>query len=431
MTGPEKILSQKPNLRKIVKVSLTIFGLALLTVFIGLIIFELTEGRNIPTKVEISPNSNVYQVPTSSESAVSNRSFKLRPPLDIKVNKIAFIRDNQVWLVNPDGSGQEQITKEKRFWEIVSWSLDGSKLALNGVVDKFVGVERLPDGCDSYYSCAGRDLFYYNLAEKKVKRLTTVPEGGSFETLSWAPDSNRYIYVLENNEIVIGDIKTGKQNVVTLNFGGLGSYSISHEWAPNGEKILFDTNNDVNNSRTYLIFNSNGEHLESLNTTSISLPSLLIQNIHWGKDDTQLVLTASKWYPPPGGNYESDSKIFNVLLLNNKVKSLRQIVQQKGVNLGFSSVIVSPNRNYIGVLGTLNGEDFGSNQQISIFDINGKLIQEGITKEVGPNLRGFSWSPKEDMLAVSNTLGEVFSLSIKGKATKILDKAEDPHWSPI
>lgn len=374
--------------------------------------------------------SNKTNKKTATESSVFTKVFKLRPPLDIKVNKIAFMRDDQVWLTNPDGSGQEQITKEKRFWQIVGWSPDGSKLALSGVVDKFVGVERLPDGCDGYYSCAGRDLFYYNLAEKVVKRLTTAAEGSSFDTLSWAPDSNRYVYVFGYNEIVIGNTQTEKQNTVSLKFGDLMYLPIY--WAPNGEKILFDMNNDVNNSRTYLILNSKGESLEKIDSSSsTSLTGFRLQELRWGRDDTQLITSVSKWYPPPSGNYDSDDRIYNMLLLHNKLKSVKQIAQQKGVNRGFRRILVSPNKNYFGALGTLNSEDYGSNLKLSIFDINGNIIQENITKEVGTNLRSFSWSPREDMVAVEITLGEVFTVSFNGKANKILDKATDPQWSPL
>lgn len=373
------------------------------------------------------------QITTTTNLTEPSKFFKPRPPLTIKVNKIAFLRDDQVWLTNPDGSGQEQITKEKRFWQIVGWSPDGSKLVLSGVVDKFVGVERLPDGCDSYYSCAGNDLFYYNLAEKAVKRLTTVPEGSSIYTQSWAPDSERYVYVLNNNNennnaFVIGNTQTGKQNTTTFKAGHLRS---EVSWAPNGEKILFLTNYGSDGNNIYVILNSKGELLEKVDASSTTLVDFRLNSVEWGRDDTQLISSVSKWYPPPSGNYESDGRIYNMLLLNNKLKSIKQIARQKGVNLGFSGVKVSPNKNYIGAISSLNSKDYGSNVQLSIFDINGNLIKESITKEVGTSLRSFTWSPQEDKVAVSTTLGEVFTVTFNEKANKILDKATDPQWSPL
>lgn len=411
------------HLKKNLRVYLLIAGLIILGL-LAVFLPQLNKGKAPAT-------DNSKKISTVS-SHLRTSDIQLRPPLEIKVNKIAFLRDNQVWLSNPDGSNQEQVTQEKRLWKIISWSPDGSKLALRGRMDKYIG-----ESWYSYQEEIPYDLFYYDLNKKEVKRVTKDASDDysvqfiSNYCLSWFPDSSKYSYL--NNEGLVTESISGERKVI------IDRYEYCPTWSPSGQKLLYPfnrTDTDGLHASGFLVENEEGKTLIRIDDTKLGLDKYEIVNVFWGRDDNEAIFIIGElwgttheperfrhWYPKEGG----DKKILLVDI--TKPKDYRIVLDKKDLPTDFVNFQLSPNKNYIAFVTK------DKNYTISVYGLNGILIKSKLGIENVDMGSGFTWSPKEDefafsMFSTASSTSEIWKLSTNGEKTKILDNASAPVWSP-
>ena len=152
--------------------------------------------------------------------------------------KIAFRhRDNpddgfstEIYVMNPDGSGQTRLTNNSANDEDPSWSPDGKKIAFTSY---FRNVDIGNDG-----------IYVMNAADGSgVTRLTA---GG--EDPSWSPDGKKIAFTSfrdakggSNNAIYVMNAADGS-GVTRLT--GTDAYYSSPSWSPDGKKIAFSSNRD-------------------------------------------------------------------------------------------------------------------------------------------------------------------------------------------
>jgi TolB protein len=190
----------------------------------------------------------------------------------------------QLFIMNPDGSGQTQITHDAANHDTPSWSPDGHKIAY--VSDKTghaviymmnpdgTGEERLTDNQHEYIHpnwspngakviyCSDDDLqppkknasdiFSLDIGTREVKPLIT---GGTNTYPSWSPDGRKIVF-----RRMIGDMNS---EVFVANSDGSDAHNLtSHPafdgwpaWSPDGTKIVFSSNRNAN----YQIFTMNAD----------------------------------------------------------------------------------------------------------------------------------------------------------------------------
>jgi Tol biopolymer transport system component len=166
--------------------------------------------------------------------------------------KIAFERDAEIWVMNPDGSRQIDLNTAG---DNPDWSADGTKIA---------------------FDRNGNAILIMNADGSGQRDIDCC--GGIFHP-SWSPDGTKIAYIIEEDicdqEIyVINADGSGKRRLTNLppNCGG----PFAPDWSPDGTKIAFS-------SGGIMVMNADGSGLREL-TNNGGAPS-------WSPDGTKIAFT--------------------------------------------------------------------------------------------------------------------------------------------
>ena len=116
---------------------------------------------------------------TSLPATPTNPAVPALPVLG-GADKIAFVANNEIWAMNVDGSGLEQLTVDGGVKNDLQW---------------------LPDG-ENIVFISGLTIKYYNIKEGVVNTLTTFPSASSLNAFRVSHDGKQVIIAL-NNEIFV------------------------------------------------------------------------------------------------------------------------------------------------------------------------------------------------------------------------------------
>jgi len=116
-------------------------------------------------------------------------------------NKIAFLRDDELWFINPDGTGEEKVLTQALYIKYFKWSPDGSRIA-------YWASPTIDGNCTSLWII---DL----VAHTEIRVLNTANTGVFGKDMSWNPDGNMIAFITTGSPEEQG---YAKEQVLLLKF---------------------------------------------------------------------------------------------------------------------------------------------------------------------------------------------------------------------
>lgn len=222
--------------------------------------------------------------------------------------------NDDIYVINPDGTGLSQLTNDPAPDQLPAWSPDGKHIAFasdrDGNPEIYVmsangsNVRRLtktgsareynpiwsPDGkriaCVAEHDLGTVDIVIMNADGSNEKVLATDVKGEIFTFfLSWSPDGKQIAFVAGdtkqngNSDIYVVNVSDSSTKRLTSADGD----DISPAWSPNGKQIAFSSNR--NGPPTLFVMDADGGNQKAIGGDRVGIqPS-------WSPDGQQLIYT--------------------------------------------------------------------------------------------------------------------------------------------
>jgi len=161
---------------------------------------------------------------------------------------------NDIFTMNPDGSGIVNLTHSEDFSESAAWSPDGSQIAFGS--DRRNGAKR-------------DDIYVMDADGTNVRRVSTLPEKAEYDYApQFSPDGKRLVFTRYITDDI--PIEAALFTVRVADGGGLkqltpwGDGAGDAHWSPDGTKIVFEASPDASSHGDIFTIDSDGQHLTNL-----------------------------------------------------------------------------------------------------------------------------------------------------------------------
>ena len=160
---------------------------------------------------------------------------------------------NDIFTMNPDGSGLKNLTGSKDFSADAGWSPDGSLIAFDS---------------DRGDYPAKQGIYVMNKEGSDVQRVTSLPPGAVNDVAPrFSPDSRQVVFTRFG-----GNEDFGNSALFTVNIRGRQSRQVTTfaigagdaNWSPDGERIVFEAFPGPTSRGDIYTINANGRHLRNL-----------------------------------------------------------------------------------------------------------------------------------------------------------------------
>jgi len=217
---------------------------------------------------------------TNQQNITNSPASETRPAFSHDGKKIAFVKDfNAIYLMNPDGSGKTLVFDGavSGFTSITSfpdWSPDDAKIVFNAI----------PKGSQD-----GGDIYVVSADGTGLTRLTTDPANDT--TPAWSPDGTKIAFASIRNpvpsevnyEIYVMNADGSNQTRITNNT----KFDLSPAWSPDGTRIAFTSRRD-DDFEVY-VMNADGS-----NQTRLTNSPEQDSDAKWSPDGTKMIFLSSR-----------------------------------------------------------------------------------------------------------------------------------------
>jgi Tol biopolymer transport system component len=158
---------------------------------------------------------------------------------------------NDIFTMNPDGSGIVKLTHSEDFSGDPGWSPDGSKIAFGS--DRRHGAERA-------------EMYVMGADGSNVRRVSTLPDNAEYDSAPrFSPDGTKLVFTRFR-----GDPKPAALFTIRIDGSGLrrltpwSNGAGDADWSPSGKKLVFEANpNNRCHGDVYTV-DSDGQHLKNI-----------------------------------------------------------------------------------------------------------------------------------------------------------------------
>jgi len=310
---------------------------------------ETEEGQETAgtSALDISPETQAITAPMVEQGEVTQEATH-------EPCQILFLStrsgDPNLWLMEPNGSNQTQLSFNKYGDIFSNWSPDGTQITFNSNRD------------------GDSEIFIMNADGTNIRQLTS--NDFQDKAPAWSPDGDRIAYYSNsdgNFEVYTIDLDGNNVQQLTTAHGYYGDYEINLpllSWSTDGDHIAFSSDSD--GDLEIYIMDADGNDIRQLTSNDAT-----DQFPDWSPDGTRIVFTSDRF---------GDEEIF---VMNTDGTNLRQLTS----NIGISTYPEwSPNGSQI-VFSSERDGDF----EIWIMDSDGRNQQQltfNDAKEFLP-----AWSP--------------------------------------
>jgi len=254
-----------------------------------------TESGSIGDEFHAFVSTDLLPLPYFGELELG----KVRPPTGTE--KIAFVRrdldrNNDIYVMNADGSSQVNLTQNSGNAVSPVPSPDGNKIAFHNT-DNNLGV---------------REMFIMNVNGSNRINLSN-------NTLSdivndWSPDSSKLVFRRhsDNQPQNIFVVNADGSNLTKLtDFNNSTLVGITADWSPDGNKILFTTivlDGDTDNN--IYVMNADGSNQTNLTNNNIGTSFSRIEHPAWSPDGDKIIYESS-------GSNSADIFLTNIFIMDS------------------------------------------------------------------------------------------------------------------
>lgn len=191
--------------------------------------------------------------------------------------KIVFVSErgpgfqSDIWVMDPDGSNQTNLTNNPSYDYDPAWSPDGTKIAFT-----------------SHRNKDNPDIYVMNADGSNPIRLTN--SGGRDRHAAWSPDGTKIAFDSDRAELAadIYVMNADGSNQIRLTDTPSGS-NTNPAWSPNGAKIAFQSERDSTGGPEIYVMDANGANPVRL-TTNWDFDV----SPHWSPDGTKIVFVSDR-----------------------------------------------------------------------------------------------------------------------------------------
>ncbi|MCA2969592.1 MAG: S9 family peptidase [Acidobacteriaceae bacterium] len=265
--------------------------------------------------------SQIYGVPLTGGSpvALTTAGSNDRPRWAPDSKRVAFISDrggsSQIWMMNPDGTEQRQVTKIATEASGVTFFPDGTRLLF---------VSEVFPGCKNEI-CNEQKLAEEKAAKTKARSYTSLLYR---HWNQWSSRRRSHLLVVQVEGGESRDLTPGPYEVPTFSLGGPDGYAIS----PDSKEICYVANTDADqalstNSNLYTVSPDGGEATRITTTPGADVSPAYSPDGQW-----------IAWRAQKTAGYESDRwRLFLMKRSEGKVRDLTE-----NINLNVQSLTWTP-----------------------------------------------------------------------------------------
>jgi Tol biopolymer transport system component len=196
---------------------------------------------------------------------------------------------NDVFTMNPDGSGIVKLTHSDDFSDTPDWSPDGEQIAFSS--DRRKGADR-------------QEIYVMDADGTNVRRVSTLPDKAEFDhDPRFSPDGRRLVFARYITEAL--PIRSALFTVRVVDGGGLkqltpwGMGAGDSDWSPDGTKIAFEAFPEATSYGDIFTIDVDGQQLTNLTDNELGVGGS--SDPVWSADGTKILFVSEHYFSGESG----------------------------------------------------------------------------------------------------------------------------------